>query len=365
MGLTNKLSSRLIRMAQVNPSLRQALRPFLIDRRSLELCMQEQEDEAFITFHERPKSAGVIGTWSDRVRQRCHACIVVQGPLMKENEFTLESVKLYKKHFPSTQIIVSTWDDEDRERIKAIEAAGALAVLNKKPENPGPANVNMQIISSKAGVLKAKGLGAEYIIKSRTDQRFFAPNVIEFLSEVHAMFPPKQGFRQEGRIIGVSLDTFKYRPYGISDMFTFGLADDMVRYWSPDLDQRKRDCENLNQSEWNIVEFARFKFGEVYFAAEYLSSIGRELKWTLEDSWRAYADHFVIVDKESIDLYWNKYNRSKENRYLRYDNIRTDQELTFREWLLLNRSQVNKINIPEAALQRSFGESIDASGEKR
>jgi len=58
-----------------------------------------------------------------------------------------------------------------------------------------------------------------------------------------------------------------------------------------------------------------------------------KLDWTLEDSWKAFADHFCVVDKESLDLIWGKYT-IKENRWLDYSkSVNKFAELNFKEWL--------------------------------
>jgi len=94
---------------------------------------------------------------------------------------------------------------------------------------------------------------------------------------------------------------------------------------------------------------------ETYLTSEFLKKVGRELKWTLEDSLRAYAEHFCIIDKDDLDLFWPKYEAHKEHRMLAYDAIKNIQELTFRDWLLLYRGRVDIAAIPQDGLHVPYG----------
>ena len=38
--------------------------------------------------------------------------IMLQGPIVKENDFTYETIKLYQNNFPNAKIILSTWRNE-------------------------------------------------------------------------------------------------------------------------------------------------------------------------------------------------------------------------------------------------------------
>ena len=95
--------------------------------------------------------------------------------------------------------------------------------------------------------------------------------------------------------------------------------------------------------------FAKKNVFELYLVTNFLKAIGREVQWTLEDSWDVFAKHFIVVDKEDLDVYWPKYT-NKEFRWVDYDAIRGTQELNFREWLNLFAGLPNKILIDDKAL---------------
>ncbi|MFH1427829.1 MAG: WavE lipopolysaccharide synthesis family protein [Patescibacteria group bacterium] len=311
----------------------------------------------FITFHTRPKQAANVGVWSDELINSPKFAVVIQGPIMKEDDFTLETVKIYKKTFKKAIIILSTWENEreDDKYIKRINEENIEILFNKEPEYAGTAHMNYLITSSFAGIKKAKEMNVEYVLKTRTDQRICGINTMEFLYNLIRTFPVVNGYRQRERIVGVSLNTFKYRLYGLSEMTLFGNIEDMLLYWGV------KPNQNSDINRWNITvrDLIKLKFtGETYLASEFLKKVGRDLKWTLQDSWQVFADHFCVVDQQNIDLYWHKYERQKEYRYLKYGRITNKQELAFREWFNLYSNIKNKYHIPEEAFDMPFGSIV-------
>lgn len=305
---------------------------------------------SFVMFHYWPKRAEEIHTWSDKLIHSPSLAIVMQGPVDKEEDFTLETIKIYRKNFDNTKIIVSTWDNEDDNYLKLIQNEGAIVLKNKKPVNPGPLNINMQITSSLCGIKRAEDLGADYVMKTRTDQRIYGVNVKEFLINLINTFPVKSGYGQKKRIISTNYISFKYTPYLISDMTMFGDLSDMKFFWEVNPDERnsfplKRPVER---------EYIKRRPSEIYLATEFLKKIGREPKWSITDYWQILADHFCIVDIHDLDMYWHKPKRHKLriNKYLRYDGIKNTRTLSFLEWFNLYTNFNNKDSrfIPERAL---------------
>jgi len=79
-------------------------------------------------------------------------------------------------------------------------------------------------------------------------------------------------------------------------------------------------------------------------------AIGHDIRWTLEDSWRAYGRYFCVVDTESLDLYWPKYDRFREYRRRLYGARRTDRYVTFQDWLAMYTGQAFEGSVPEHVL---------------
>jgi hypothetical protein len=285
----------------------------------------------FITHHRRPIQAEAIATMSDATPPS-HTAIVLQGSLGDFGDFTLNTIRLYQKHFPDVPVILSTWTDEKPSLIEVARREGATVILNDPPQIRGLSNINCQLVSSLNGIRQAQEIGAKYVLKTRTDQRIYAPNAIQFMESLLRLFPLRGERLQKERLIGCSLNTYKYRLYGVSDMLLFGHIDDMLLFWSTQHDTRGPESW-LNHE--TIRDFCYFRTCEVYLVTHFLERIGVPVKWTLADSFRAYAENFCIVDRESLDLFWPKYERAIEFRGLRYDSVFANQPLTFRDWLLI------------------------------
>ena len=291
----------------------------------------EKYNKMYFTCHFRPIFTENIKTYSDNFYSFSDIAIIIQGSIIKKDDFTLESIKLYKKIFTKSKMILSTWDDEDSYYIEKIRYEGIVVILNKKPINSGLLNINYQIISSYSGIQKAHELNCLYTLKTRTDQRIYAPNSEAILLSILKSFPLKQqSSNQLGRIVATSLNTYKYRLYSVSDMFLFGYTSDLNKFWSCPLDTREgiapNQLDTLANTEKNL-------FPEFYLVTNYLKKIGYEPKWSVYDSWNVYSEFFCIVDKEIFDLYWPKYEKELEYRYFYYDSIRSNKLFNFADWL--------------------------------
>ncbi|MBN1688561.1 MAG: hypothetical protein JW893_05635 [Candidatus Omnitrophica bacterium] len=314
----------------------------------------EQKGEDYLTVHTRPKKAEAVGLWSDDIKAFKKNGLVLQGPVITEDDFTLETIRLYKKTFDHSVIILSTWSDEKKEVLSRFEDEGIIVLLNEKPGIPGYGNINYQIVSSSAGMLKAKELDADYVLKTRTDQRIYAPNVENYLWQLLDVFPVAPGYPQKKRILGVSLNSFKYRPYALSDMTLFGDIEDMLLFWGVKLDDRPF----VLRKDTTMQDWVRLKVAEGYLVTKFLAKLGRPTDWTVQNSWQMFAEHFCVIDQTSLDLYWPKYDRQREYRYWDYEGIRTCQALTFRDWLNLYKSWHTIGRVPEGVLEMSFSDIV-------
>lgn len=298
----------------------------------------------YVTAHARPRSAAGVGTWADPLTVPPDVAIVVQGPIITGDQFTLETVRLYRRHFTGHPIIVSTWDTEPPTLVAELRATGVEVVLSPQPADRGPLNVNLQVVGTRAGIDRARQLGAAYVLKTRTDQRIYVPGAAEFLANLLKVFPVRSGFRQRGRIVSCGRSSFKFGLYHVSDQLLFGHLDDLATYFSPpprpsELPAGYRDV---------IGEICRYKSPESYLASRFLETVGRPVTWTLADSWDAIVGHFCVIDGASLDVYWPKYAPHVEH-VGGYGPLTSSQVLDFREWLALCHSRPDP-GLYEAAL---------------
>lgn len=309
-----------------------------------------------VTFQSRPLLAKNFHQKSDDLKKQPLIGIVIQGSILRNNNFTFETIKIYQKIFPSQPIILSTWEDEDQEQLALLSSLKIHLVLNKKPLNPGIKHINYQITSSYKGIMLARKLRCNYVFKTRTDQRIYGINLLEFCLNMLKQFPVAAGFKQKERILVPSFYTFKYRLYSVTDMILFGHIDDMETYFDAKHDARKSvSAQELNKIK-TVRQLAKVRWGETYLSVSFLRKVGREIKWTLADSWQAYAEHFCVVDQNIFDIYWPKYNCPLEYRHLNYECVTNKQELTFREWINLYVGLNNKTYIPEQTLDKGIDE---------
>ncbi|MDD4519297.1 MAG: WavE lipopolysaccharide synthesis family protein [Alphaproteobacteria bacterium] len=300
-----------------------------------------EKENSFYTFDKKPLYSQEYKALSEPFNEREKIAIVLQGPLKKEWDFTLETLKIYRKNFAGCSLIVSTWDTEDKKLCEALEKLGAFVITGPAP-GENFLNMHHQIVSSQRGLQKAKELGCTYALKTRTDQRIYETNVPEYLLNILNLFPLKSKVEgQKQRLITTSFNTFKYRLYEISDMFLFGDIDDVLNFWSCPL------AQITDVHPKNLMAFLKNRPSEIYYMTNFLERTGWPIDWTLGDSWKAFGERFCIIDTPSVGLYWPKYSAevSRFRNFFGQKNIL--EELTFKEWLDLYLKDGEKPFIPE------------------
>ena len=308
----------------------------------------------FISVKERPKQL----EYSGRHDRNHHAfAIILQGPIMSTDDYTFHSVVLYLSAYPGAQLIVSTWEGETYKDLEQLNSDRLTILRNTYPQERGPNNINLQIISTVAGIQKAKELGCQYVLKSRTDQRFYAKDVDIYFKQLQKLFPLDDQIKRilSERLMVLNFTTLKYRPYGIGDMFMFGRTTDMFHYWDLPLNHATLPDP---EKRFSVMEHAKLRLGEVYILTEFLKKINHPVVWTLEATWEVYTRIFCIVDHSDVDLHWNKYDSWVEDRFEYYEN-NTFQIATFKDWVL----SYNGLNVLECAseetiLNSEFGGNI-------
>jgi hypothetical protein len=318
---------------------------------------------SFVTFRTRPIYRQALDALQE-FPQHPDTAIVIQGPIIPNFSFTLETVKLYRDIFPGSFIIVSTWNSESQTALDEIRLLGAHVVVSEPPSEKGLGSHNLQMLSSNAGLVHAESLGVKFAIKTRSDQRIYNPYSINLMKELVEQYPltDEASLHQKGRVVSISLSSFAYRPFGLSDMLHFGAVSDLIKYWNGSLDNRSGPVAPL-QSLHSTRDSAKQLLGEPYFTTNFLSSTGWNIEWTLENYWAACVERFIVIDASSIDLYWPKYS-FKEERWKNYIHPVSHQEIDFAFWTSLRsglRGQERIINLPEIELRPPLSRESDDS----
>lgn len=134
-----------------------------------------------ITWHERPLLAADYCVDPLSATGEHRPAIVMQGGVVTDLDFTLQTLELYRRLHPQALLILSTWDDSNVAALAHARDLGVQVVTNSKPLFTGQQNINLQIVSAAAGVRVAQVAGASHILKTRTDQRICAPDVLAFM----------------------------------------------------------------------------------------------------------------------------------------------------------------------------------------
>ena len=100
--------------------------------------------------------------------------VVIQGSTGYVNEV----IDLYKD-IPN--VVFSTWEGEPEENIQLIKSKGIEVIQSPKPTVSGTFNINLQALSTFAGVQYLKSKGVTEILKIRNDLK---PNNIKLLLDV-------------------------------------------------------------------------------------------------------------------------------------------------------------------------------------
>ncbi|WP_269622119.1 hypothetical protein [Prochlorococcus marinus] len=280
--------------------------------------------------------------------------ILMRGPIVEEDDFTINTLKYYRSIYPEAPIYLSTWDHCLQNNLQSLKKININIISSqyRKPST-GFGNMNLQIIGNKNGMVNIIKHNIKYTLTTRTDQRFYSYNVLKYLKEIHALFDDYSNDNNEKdlqikRLIGLSFNTFLYRIYGLSDMFLFGLSNDVHNYWDSDYDKRifkEMDLEIQTQKEWSEQ-----RIYECYFMTEFLKRNGHQITWRLDDYWKILRERFIIIDSSALDFFWPKYSHLEE-RWKNYNKNILFKEITNSDWLLLKNF---KLELDEEITKRPF-----------
>lgn len=149
-------------------------------------------------------------------------CAVVQGNIRNGTDVVLAFLA---RHFD--MVILSTWDDEPRERLPLGDWE---LVLSQKPIAAGYSHRNFQRLTTAAGLRRAEELGATHVLKWRTDMLPTKLDVHQLLAWSRFNIPTGMESRLVTcafRNLTVKDDWFSTIP----DLFAFGDIGLMKTLW--------------------------------------------------------------------------------------------------------------------------------------
>lgn len=318
------------------------------------LSLNRTSNYGFYTFHRRPKTAEhvYLDAMPATPISLPPTAIVIQGPLVSQDDFTLESARLYRRLMPGAVVIISTWNTEPEATLRRFEADGFGVVASTPPPVSGANNVNFQIVSTSAGIRAAREMNCEYVLKSRSDQRFYAPNLLPYFLALLDDYPAPYAEQQTQRIIELSMNVCRYRPYSMCDMFQFGHINDLERMWGVELDPRSMSVGDYSRQRITPRKISEDRIAEIYVHRAYLEALGQDAAVDLTRYYEVLASYFIIIDKESVDLFWNKYHAMEyalaENPL--YSPARAKARFYSRDWHMVRKYGADALDTNPALL---------------
>ena len=257
--------------------------------------------KGFLSWHRRP----LDHKWSTLVAQNQtfgHVAIVVQGPLRNARHFTLNTLRTYQQLFPDAAIVLSTWVGENEKEIAAIKNLGIIVVQSVLPEFKGPLNLNLQRVSTQAGLRVALELNPKRILKTRTDQRIYSPDALSIFEALLNLNSLWSMSGSERNIVVTADNSFLGRPFSASDFLQYGASENIEKFWFG----KQHDFEGLTVPEQILT-------------ISYLKNSGFPLDAVpSHENWeKAIREVFAFADMSQLDMMWFKYD-SREYSYKVY-----------------------------------------------
>ena len=224
--------------------------------------------------------------------------ILIQGPIGDVN-FINDMVRIYETNFPSSRIVLSTWKDESK--ISEVRETENLTIIeNERPKNSGISNVNLQTVSTFSGIKTLRDLGADFILKTRSDQILLSNRALDLLT-YRLDSSPASGYE---RIVTTDFNSFLFRPYSPNDQLMFGSVETIFRFWS------------ANVERISDISSTKDDFAEKVLLKSYLEDQGLTFDNSHLQSLEIYRDLYSFIDNEDLNLYWNKgTHRSLASRF--------------------------------------------------
>lgn len=273
----------------------------------------EKYSDSYINYKIRPKKSDYyIPTKIKTDTQSGEFAIVLQGVIETRDDFTLETVKLYKKIFPNSIIIISTWDNTNPSLLECFKNIGCEIVISKTFTPCGYGNVNYQICTTLAGIKRAKEMGAKYVLKNRSDLRIYKEFAFEYLKSLLNLFPVKgDDLPQKGRIITLAGNWGQmFMPYWLQDFLYFGFTEDLINlfeipYNNSTISKSAEYLKSLNKAI-TAKDLYKPEVAEIYIIIQYLKKY-KDINITVQNSWEILKNYFFIIDFDDLNVLWNKY----------------------------------------------------------
>lgn len=251
---------------------------------------------------------------------------VFQGPVsnLASAEYLERSIDELSKLVTPANIVVSSWKN-DYERLMRLETKCGLVISDQELF---ATNHFRQLYSTHVGIQQFSEKKIEFIFKIRVDQRFNWKRLLLFMPNLLQEFG-------ENRLIFMSNNSFKYRLFGLSDMFTFGTLKNSREFWNFDPTSGQELTFLQVFAPW--FEQGQPIWSEAWFNLRYAISQNFSFsKNAWEDFIKYVQQHAIVADSSYFGHEWLKLNShfegSTEKMLFNEHPAKKIQEWSFMEW---------------------------------
>lgn len=231
--------------------------------------------------------------------------LVIQGPILNSShlDYLINNLRIISENFTGAKIIISTYR-QYQSQINLIPGKYFNKVV-LSDENDYKNNFERQVATTHMGLRLAQSYDRKYVLKMRTDQMIYHPGALHVFECMLKTYG-KSAKTGNNNIVASSLNSWLYRPFGVSDMLMAGYVVDMQEYWKYDY---QIESLKLKLRKNSNLAARNAEFYESFLAKRYL--INKGFKFTgnnFHDTARMYKEHIAIVDSMSINHNWFKRN---------------------------------------------------------
>lgn len=234
--------------------------------------------------------------------------LVLQGPIPNETIFKYleNSLSIYRNYFRDLKIIISSYYDSENfiKRLSSDLYDDVCLQDSQKLAN----NFQRQVSSSSLGLEYSSKYSRDFSMKMRIDQRFRSKTTFNQIREVlenNRTTHTLSGYR----VVTSSLNTWAYRPLGLSDMLIAGTSMDLKSYWKFDSSIANFNLDDLVPNLPNTWLSGFSLHFESFLAARFMALNGFKFSTSsYHDTYLMWKHYAAIIDSSSIEQLWEKRN---------------------------------------------------------
>ena len=273
-------------------------------------------------------------------KKKFNNSIILQGPIIRKNNFTFNTINLYLENCDSN-IILSTWENQlSKIEVKFLKKKGIDIIISDIPKYKGPRNLNLQLKSTSEALKLSLKNGSKFSVKTRTDCRIYLE---KFDKTLLNFFNLHKSNKDSFRIMSTSF-TQEKRLFSLSDIVMFGKTEELLKYFPKcfsikDFNKFGIFLKSIKNKEKNLLKETYTVIPENFLCYNYLiSNVDSKIEYTLKSHYNCLKKYFIIIDNSFLDIYWYKYNFQFERRDKIFPlelgkNKKNSVTLSFSKWL--------------------------------